>query len=406
MAAPGRIAEADCHQGSHRQPRRERGEQVRLFRGQPLGVIDDQEHGRLRRQGHDQPFDRAHECSALFGVTGTLGHDLGVRLEGEQWVQPGAHAGRCAGGELPGGGTAGEGRGQGGVRHGGVAAPDQHGGAVLGRQVGQLGRESRLAHPRGPTHRDQPPTPVACVLPGRRRRPEPGLAADHGGPPERREHRIGGLPGEGCPRRGWAGADLGDRGGGVDREQQCRVLAEHRRLEGLEVGAGIEAQLLAEALLGLRVRRQRVDLPARAVQRQHQLPAQPLVEGVGRDQLLQPPHDLAMLPEGEGGGHGGLLRDHAKLPEPGDGGVGEVRRSEVAEHVAAPEGEGFVQKRGGVGGVADPERLLCAVHQSREDLGIEVGRCQRQKVPTGPGAERVTGTCGCQYPTHRTDVAP
>ena len=170
--------------------------------------------------------------------------------------------------------------------------------------------------------------------------------------------------------------------------------------------AGIEAQLLAEALLGLRIRRQRVDLPARAVQRQHQLPAQPLVEGVGRDQLLQPPHHLPMLPEGERGGHGGLLRDHAKLPEPGDGGVGEVRRSEVAEHVAAPEGKGFAQKRGGVGGVADPERLLCALDQSREDLGIEVGRCERQKIPTGSGAERVSSTRGGQDPTYGTDVAP
>ena len=135
-------------------------------------------------------------------------------------------------------------------------------------------------------------------------------------------------------------------------------------------------------------------------------PQQPLVEGVGRDQLLQPPHDLAVLPEREGGGHGGLLRDHAKLPEPGDGGVGEVRRSEVAEHVAAPEGEGVVQQRGGVGGVADPERLLRAVHQSREDLGVEVGRCERQQVPAGPGAERVPGACGGQHPTHRSDVGP
>ena len=150
----------------------------------------------------------------------------------------------------------------------------------------------------------------------------------------------------------------------------------------------------------------RVDLPARAVKRQHQLPAEPLVEGVGRDQLLQPPHHLAVLPEGEGGGHGGLLRDDAKLPEPGDGGVGEVRRSEVAQHVAAPEGEGFAQQRGGVGGVADPERLLPAVHQAREDLGVEVGQVERQQVPTGPGAERVPGPGGGQHPTHGGDVGP
>ena len=198
-------------------------------------------------------------------------------------------------------------------------------------------------------------------------------------------------------------AGPGESGGG----QQRRVLAQDRRLERLELGARVDAQLVAEALLGLGVRRQRVDLSARAVERQHQLSAQPLVEGVGGDQLLQPPHHLAVLPEGEGGGHGGLLGDDAQLPEPGDGGVGEVRRSEVAQDdLAAPEGEGLAQQRGGVGGVADPERLLAAVHETGEDLRVEVGRVQRQPVAAGPGRERVPGPGGRQHPTYGAHVGP
>ena len=65
------------------------------------------------------------------------------------------------------------------------------------------------------------------------------------------------------------------------------------------------------------------------------------MERVCRDQLLQAPHHLAVLPEGEGGGHGGLLRDHAELLEPRDSGLGEVGRTEVAQYVAAPECEGL-----------------------------------------------------------------
>ena len=191
----------------------------------------------------------------------------------------------------------------------------------------------------------------------------------------------------GCVGRGARGGSgrphLGDRAGAGGGRQQGRVLAEHGRLEGLQLRARVDAQLVAQALLGLGVRRQRVDLPARAIEGQHQLPAEPLVKGVGSDQLLQPPHHLAVLAEGEGGGHGGLLRDHAELREPGDGDVGEVRRSEVHQHVAAPEGEGFAQQRGGVAGVAEPERLLAAVHQAGEDLGVEVARIQGQPVPTG-----------------------
>jgi hypothetical protein len=214
------------------------------------------------------------------------------------------------------------------------------------------------------------------------------------------------LSGDGWPWRGWARADLGDRGAAVDGQQQCRILAEHCRLEGLEVGSGIEAELLAEALPGPGVHGQRVDLSARAIQGQHQLPTEPLVEGVCRDQLLQVPHHLAVLPEGEGGGHCGLLRDHAELHKPRDSGLGEVRRTKVAQHVAAPECEGLAQQRGCVRRVADPERLLPAVHQSREDLGIEVGTIECQPVPTGAGTQRLPGPGGGQHTPDCADVGP
>ena len=130
------------------------------------------------------------------------------------------------------------------------------------------------------------------------------------------------------------------------------------------------------------------------------------MEGVSRDQLLQVPHHVAVLPEGEGGGHGGLLRDHAELLQPRNSCLGEVRRTEIAQYVAAPECEGLAQQRGCVRRVADPERLLPAVHQSREDLGIEVGTIECQPVPTRTGAQRLPGAGGGQHPPDCADVGP
>ena len=76
-----------------------------------------------------------------------------------------------------------------------------------------------LPTPAGPPTASSPRPPSRASCQASRRRREPGVPADHGGPPERREHGIGRLPRQGRPGRGRAGADLGDRGGGVDGEQ-------------------------------------------------------------------------------------------------------------------------------------------------------------------------------------------
>ena len=129
-------------------------------------------------------------------------------------MQPGAHAGRCAGGELTGRGAVGEGRGEDGVRRGRVAAADEDGGTVLGGQVGQLRDQPRLPHPGRTADREQPAPAVARLLPGLLRRQEPGGPSDHHRSPERREDGVGGLRRECGARRRWVRPDGGGRAGG------------------------------------------------------------------------------------------------------------------------------------------------------------------------------------------------
>src|SRR5262249_49488570 len=74
---------------------------------------------------------------------------------------------------------------------------------------------------------------------------------------------------------------------------QRGVLAEDRALELLQRPARLQAQLLPQQLARLPVGRQRISLPACPVQREHQLPAQPLGQRVRRDQRLHLPHPPA-----------------------------------------------------------------------------------------------------------------
>lgn len=123
-----------------------------------------------------------------------------------------------------------------------------------------------------------------------------------------------------------------------------------------------------------------------------------------RDQLLEPPDDVAVLSQLEGGRHRGLLCHDTELAEPGGGGLGEVRRAEVAQHVAAPQGEGVAQQRSGTGRVADPECLLAASHQVLDHVGIEVGPVEQQRVSARAVDEGSVGSGGGEDPAHGGDV--
>ena len=99
-------------------------------------------------------------------------------------------------------------------------------------------------------------------------------------------------PGSRCP------------GGQIERG----VATEDSQLELLEAGTGLEPQLLGQATSELLVDLERLGLPPRSVEREHELAAQPLTQRVARDQIAQLPHQLAGVAEGQIGLHALLHR--------------------------------------------------------------------------------------------------
>ena len=82
---------------------------------------------------------------------------------------------------------------------------------------------------------------------------------------------------------------------------QRRILLEDRALELAQRLAGLDPQLLDQRAACALVHGERVGLAARAVEREHQLPAQPLAQRVLRDQPLELGDELRMTAEREVG---------------------------------------------------------------------------------------------------------
>jgi hypothetical protein len=92
------------------------------------------------------------------------------------------------------------------------------------------------------------------------------------------------------PRRlGATGVGGGDRG----------IVREDRLLEPAQLGAGLERHLLGEHAPGFAVSLERVGLATAAIEREHQLPPQPLPERVLLKRRSERGDDLAMVSERE-----------------------------------------------------------------------------------------------------------
>jgi hypothetical protein len=68
--------------------------------------------------------------------------------------------------------------------------------------------------------------------------------------------------------------------GGRQGQLECRVLHEDRSLESLKLWARLDAELLNEDVAGLPIRVERLGLPSTAVEREHQLAAKSLTQGI------------------------------------------------------------------------------------------------------------------------------
>jgi hypothetical protein len=171
------------------------------------------------------------------------------------------------------------------------------------------------------------------------------------------------------------------------REIEPRGVLEDLAFQAAELGIGLQPQLLGQLPASVLVDAQRVRLPARAVQGEHELAAQVLAVRVARHQRLQLPGERGMTAEREIGVDALLQRGHAQLVEPGDLGPRERVVREVDEHRAAPERERLAEPGDGALRVA---ARAGSFQPSPEAVGIDLARRGVEAIAVPDGLERAT----------------
>ena len=167
----------------------------------------------------------------------------------------------------------------------------------------------------------------------------------------------------------------------VGLELQPRGLFEDRALQGLQRGARTQAQLAvqvrAEPVEGL----ERLGLAPAAVQREHELLAEPLAGRMRCDEGLQLAERGPVAAEREVGGDARLEPFQPELLEPPDLGLREVLERHLGKRRAAPQRERGAQRARRGGRVAGVELRAALGQPVLEDLRVQLARRDRERVP-------------------------
>ena len=120
-------------------------------------------------------------------------------------------------------------------------------------------------------------------------------------------------------------------------------MVEQLPVELLQLGTGLDAELLDQHPSRLLIQREGIRLPAAAVEGEHQLPARALAERMVTHDRVQFRHDLAVAAPCKLGLDPPLERDCAQLVEPRDLAANPRLLLELGQCAAAPERERLVQ---------------------------------------------------------------
>ena len=156
------------------------------------------------------------------------------------------------------------------------------------------------------------------------------------------------------------------------RRRDRRVLGEDLALELLELGAGLEPELFFESSARVLVALERLGLAARAIKREHQLPAQPLAGRMLGDQGLELGDERGMATERQIGLDAVLERHQPLLLEPGDLVLREGLVSEVGQRRPAPQVQRLGQGLRGAGRLAAVERRSPLGRHALEPVGVHL----------------------------------
>ncbi len=160
------------------------------------------------------------------------------------------------------------------------------------------------------------------------------------------------------------------------RGGQLRILPQHLPLELLQLRRRVEAELVGEREPRRPVDLERLGLPAAAIERDHQLAAQPLAERVRGDQRLELADERRVPAQRELGVDPLLERCNAQLVQPRRFAPRELLLVEIGERRTAPEGERLGQERRPRGRV----RAEGGRQQPFEAVGVDSFRLERQPV--------------------------
>ena len=249
------------------------------------------------------------------------------------------------------------------------AAADQHGRAAVLRPRRDLADHAALADPGRARDEHGPPVAQGGLAEHRVQRGQLLLAADEAGP-GRRPARTG----RGRPRR----------------RVELRVLGEDPPVQRLQPRGRLDAQLLVEPAAEAVVGRERLGLPAGAVEREHEQPVRRLAQRVRGDVRLE-------------------LRDRVGVAAARDVGLdalleaGQPQRFEVrgldlrerllelGERRAAPQVQRLAQQRRRALRVAGVECRAPGLPQPREARGVHVLGAGDERVARRPRLERTLG---------------
>jgi len=156
------------------------------------------------------------------------------------------------------------------------------------------------------------------------------------------------------------------------RQVQGRVLAEDRQLELLELRARLDRQLLGQQRPPGTVGFQRLGLAAGPVEREHQLPAEPLAQGMLGHQVLQLRAQGSVPAERQLRLDPVLHREQAERFEPLDLEPGKPLELQVGQRPAAPQRLRLAQQHRGPARITVLKRVLAGGHMLLEHLQIQL----------------------------------
>jgi hypothetical protein len=162
-------------------------------------------------------------------------------------------------------------------------------------------------------------------------------------------------------------------------------MGEDRSLELLQLLARLQAEIVEEDAPRLLIGVQRVGLPARSIQRQHQLRPQPLEQRLARHERTELADEIGVAPERKIGVDPLLECRQAELFEALDLAAGEVVVGEIRQRWAAPQSQRQAQLLGslarlGVAGLLKQLLEPLRVELAGSDLQHVAARTRQQHV--------------------------